>query len=476
MKILSVFTPQHRTEKDSLGAIEVPKNALWGAQTARALKNFQIAGRLIDPILIRSYLFIKEAAAQTNQLCGVLSQEKSELICRSARDLRNMTESQWADIFPLDIYQAGAGTNLNMNVNEVLANYSNSLVGQTLGSYSPIHPNDDVNHSQSTNDTFPTAMRIALLEASRPMIAALQSLAYSFKNKGQDWLSIPKAARTHLQDAVPMRLGEEMIAYSQAIQRCTDWLSNARENLRELGIGGSAAGTGLNVPKDYIQKLIPILEVLTQEKLYSSSNLYEAMQSQAPVSQYSAILKVTALEMTRICNDIRLLASGPLTGLAELILPAVQPGSSMMPGKVNPSVLEMCNQAWFSVLGGDQTVSYAVQAGQLELNVMMPIIIVTLLESTRIATRSTVTLKNLCIDGIEPRIPRLKHYFEATPQIATALSPKLGYAATAALVQEAEKNQTTVLELVRRKKLLSKEEIESLLDIDGLTGRTRRSR
>lgn len=474
MKMIPIF-PEQRTERDSLGTIEVPKNALWGAQTARALKNFQIAGRHIDPILIQSYLFVKEAAAQTNLMCGVLSKEKAELICRSARDVRNIPESEWGDLFPLDIYQAGAGTNLNMNINEVLANYSNSLAGHPLGSYSPIHPNDDVNRSQSTNDTFPTAMRIALLEASRSLIEALQTLAQSFEKKGQDWLSIPKAARTHLQDAVPMRLGEEIIAYAHSIQRCTHWISNARESLRELGIGGSAAGTGLNVPKNYIENLIPILEELTQEKLYPSKNLYEAMQSQAPVSQYSAILKVTGLEMTRICNDIRLLASGPQTGLAELILPPVQPGSSMMPGKINPSVLEMCNQAWFSVLGGDQTVSYAVQAGQLELNVMMPIIIVTLLDCTRIATRSTITLKNLCIDGIEPRIPRLKQYFEATPQIATALSPKLGYAATAALVQEAEKNQTTVLEIVRRKKLLTNEEIESLLDVDSLTGRPRRS-
>jgi len=466
------LTPHYRIEKDSLGFVEVPTNRLWGSHTARALKNFQISGRLIDPILIQSYLFVKEAAAQANCKCGVLTNDKAKLITKAAQDIRNTPQQKWVEFFPIDIYQAGAGTNLNMNINEVLANYANQLIGQPLGAYSPIHPNDDVNHSQSTNDTFPTVMRLALLEASKPLIESLNQLADSFEIKGHYWKLIPKAARTHLQDAVPMRLGEEFIAYSETIRRCAQWISESRETLRELGIGGSAAGTGLNVPDKYISQIIPELEGLTGEKLFTSRNLYESMQSLAPFSRYSAMLKVTGLELTRICNDLRLLASGPYTGLSEIFLPAVQPGSSIMPGKVNPSILEMCNQTWFSILGNDQTVSYAVQAGQLELNIMMPIIITTLLDSTRIAQNSTTALKNLCIDGIEPNILRLQYYFESTPQVATALSPKLGYEKIAALVQEAEKTQTTVIALIRKKRLLSDEELNSLLDIHSLTGRS----
>lgn len=463
----------YRLETDSLGPIDVPKNAFWGAQTARALKNFQISGKKTDPALIRAYLLIKQAAAIANSKCGALSSEKSELIIQAAQAILKKSEQEWQELFPIDIYQAGAGTSLHMNINEVLANFANSLLGQDLGSYSPIDPHDDVNHSQSTNDTFPTAMRLALLETTQALIEALRHLANSFEKKGLDWQRIPKAARTHLQDAVPIRLGEEFSAYGQAISRCSDWLFEARETLRELGIGGSAAGTGLNVPKNYIPLSISALEELTHEKLYPAKNLYEAMQSQAPISHYGALLKVTALEMTRICNDLRLLASGPHTGFFEIFLPAVQPGSSIMPGKINPSILEMSNQVWFSIIGSEQTVSFAAQAGQLDLNVMMPVMICTLLESTQIATRSLTTLQSLCIDGIEPNLSRLQYYFESTPQVATAISPMLGYTTTALLVQEAEQSHTSVLDLVRKKGLLSPQEINSLLDLEHLTGRPR---
>ncbi|MCM2323690.1 MAG: aspartate ammonia-lyase [Oligoflexia bacterium] len=460
-----------RVERDSLGDIPVPAEALWGAQTARALENFRISGRSADPALIRAFLRVKRAAALANHSSGALSSAEAQLITQAVDALLARPESEWPGIFPVDVFQAGAGTSQNMNINEVVANLANRLAGKPLGTYTPIHPNDHVNRSQSTNDTFPTAMRLALLEASAPLLKELRALADAFTRQGIRWMAIPKSARTHLQDAVPMRLGEEFTAYGAAIARTADWLSRGRDELRELGLGGSAAGTALNVPAGYIPAAISELSRLTGEDLRPARNLYQAMQSQAPLALYSSLLRVCAGELTRICNDLRLLASGPLTGFAEIVLPAVQPGSSIMPGKINPSVVEMANQAWYSVLGQDQTVALAVQAGQLELNVMMPIMAHATLESTRVATQATRTLRERCIEGLEANEPRLRRYFESTPQLATALSPKLGYATVAALVHDALAQGESVLELVRRRGLLEEEELQRLVDPDRLTGR-----
>jgi aspartate ammonia-lyase len=358
-----------------------------------------------------------------------------------------------------------------MNVNEVIANVANALVGKPFGSYEPVHPNDHVNRSQSTNDTFPTAMRLALLEASLPLVRELEALSQALAEKGRRWDQIPKSARTHLQDAVPMRLGQEFAAYAATIGRCARWLAGARDELRELGIGGSAAGTGLTVPPGFLAAVLPELERLTGEKLRAAPDAREAMQSQAVASYYSSMLRITGLELTRICNDLRLLASGPMTGLAEIILPSVQPGSSIMPGKVNPSILEMTNQAWFSILGYDHASAMAIQAGQLELNVMMPILAYSLLEATTVATHSLRVLRERCIEGLEANEPRLRHYFESTPQVATALSPRLGYEQTARLVQEALKSGKSVIALVRERGLMPEEELRALLDVSALTGK-----
>jgi aspartate ammonia-lyase len=461
---------QTREEHDSLGKVSVPQEALYGAQTSRALGNFPVSGRQAHPALVRAYLRIKSAAALANQGSGVLSASHADLIRRAADELLRMPESNWPEIFPVDSYQAGAGTSQNMNVNEAVANVANRIAGKPLGSYSPIHPNDHVNRSQSTNDTYPTAMRLALLEASAPLVRELEIIANSFRSKSEKWKDIPKSARTHLQDAVPMRLGQEFGGYAATLARCTSLLRQAREPLRELGIGGSAAGTGLTVPAGYVPAILGELERLTGEALRSAPDWVEAMQSQVPVTYFSSVLRLTALELTRICNDLRLLASGPMTGLAELFLPAVQPGSSIMPGKVNPSILEMANQAWFSVLGYDQTIAYAAQAGQLELNVMMPIMAYSALEATQVAAHATRILRERCIDGIEPNVPRLRRYFESTPQVATALSPRLGYEATAKLVQESLATGKSVIELVRERGLIPEGELESLLDLRALTG------
>lgn len=459
-----------RTESDSLGKMKVPKAALYGPQTARALENFQVSARTAHPALIRAYLRLKAAAASANASCGVLPASSARLITRAVNEILGLPEANWPSLFPVDPYQAGAGTSQNMNMNEVVANWANRLSGKPVGSYSPIHPNDHVNRSQSTNDSFPTAMRLALLEASAPLERELELLSKSLAAKGRAWMKVPKSARTHLQDAVPMRLGQEFRAYSVTLAKCASWVREARGELRELGIGGSAAGTGLTVPKGYRARVVSELSRLTGEKLRSAEDLCEAMQSQASLVRYSSALRGMALELTRICNDLRLMASGPMTGLAELILPAVQPGSSIMPGKVNPSILEMTNQALFAVLGFDQTVAYCAQAGQLELNVMMPVMAHTLLDSSTIAVGALRALREKCVDGIEPNLPRLKKYFESTPQVATALSPRLGYDLTAALVKEALASGASVIELVRARGLIPEHELAKLLAIDALTG------
>jgi aspartate ammonia-lyase len=454
-----------RKEHDSLGFVEVPSEALYGAQTVRALQNYRISHRTAHPALIRAYLRIKTAAAITNAEAGILQKGTAELITRAAGEVIKKDEKLWREYFPVDAYQAGAGTSQNMNMNEVLANIANRIAGKALGTYAPVHPNDHVNCSQSTNDTYPTAMRLALLDASNELNQQLSELSQAFGALGKRWQPFKKSARTHLQDAVPMRLGQEFTAYSATLQKCKKWIEQARDGLRVLGIGGSAAGTGLNVPAGYPAKIVRELEKLTSEKLHLSHDLCEAMQSQSPVSYYSSMLRLTALELTRICNDLRLLASGPSTGLSEIFLPEVQPGSSIMPGKVNPSILEMANQSWYSVIGLDQTIAMCVQAGQLELNVMMPMMAYSALEATEVATNALRTLRERCVEGLRPNEPRLTKYFESTSQVATALTPRLGYEAVAKLVQESVRENRSVLEIVRERKLLSDNELGELLKV-----------
>ncbi len=464
---------QTRTEKDSLGEVKVPADALYGAQTARAIQNFPISGRTAHPELIRAYLRVKRAAAVANAATGALDAERARLIQTAIDQLLSTPEAEWPRIFPVDPYQAGAGTSQNMNVNEVVANLANQLSGSPLGSYVPVHPNDHVNRSQSTNDSFPTAMRVAILDASSGLCRELEQISQSFADKARIWEDVPKSARTHLQDAVPMTLGQEFSAYALTLHRASSWIEQGRHPLRELGIGGSAAGTGLTVPNGYIEQVIVELSRLTGEPLCESPNLCEAMQSQAPVAYYSSMLRLLALELTRICNDLRLLASGPLTGFAEITLPAVQPGSSIMPGKVNPSILEMANQSCYSVLGYDQTIAYCLQAGQLELNVMMPMMAYSALEATRVMKNALVSLRVRCIDGLQANEPRLRHYFESTPQVATALTPRLGYDQVAKLVQESLRTGKSVIQLVREKNMVSEDALSELLEVRRLTGRAR---
>lgn len=459
-----------RIETDLMGDVVLPADALYGVQTMRAVGNFQISGRTASSALVRAYLTLKWAAAEANLLAGALTAAQSDLIVRAVKSLLETDESRYPSLFPVDPFQAGAGTSLNMNVNEVVANTANLIAGHPLGRYDLVHPNDHVNRSQSTNDSFPTAMRLALLEASDPLLVSTCALADALQAKAEAWWDIPKSARTHLQDAVPMRLGQEIQGYAATVRGCSQWIAQGRDALRVLGISGSAAGTGLTVPAAYHDAIVPILSRLTNTDLKLADDLCEAMQSQRAVSYYSSMLRVAALELTRICNDLRLLASGPMTGLAEIQLPAVQAGSSIMPGKVNPSILEMCNQTLFAVLGHDQTVAYAVQAGQLQLNVMMPVMAHAMLEATTLFTNCLYALREKCIEGMTANETRLRRYFESTPQVATALSPVLGYEATAKLVKESIERYVSVIDLVRERALVGEEELARRLSVEALTG------
>ncbi|MBI3544356.1 MAG: aspartate ammonia-lyase [Deltaproteobacteria bacterium] len=459
-----------RIEKDSLGELAIPADAYFGIQSYRAARNFPISGTQVHPELLASYLKLKRAAARANQAVGALDPKRARAITRAADELLAEKPEELARHFVVDAYQAGAGTSQNMNANEVLANKANELLGHALGAYDPVHPNDHVNMSQSTNDTYPTALRLATLALAGPLVEELDALAEVFAKKARKFDGVLKAARTHLQDAVPIRLGQEFAAYADTVARCARLVDDARTGLRELGIGGSAAGTGINVPKGYGPAIVKELRrAFRDPRLEQARDLRAAMQSQLPVMVYSNALRAAALELTRIVNDLRLLASGPSTGLAELRLPSTQPGSSIMPGKVNPSILEMVNQVLFKVLGNDSGLAFAMQAGQLELNVMMPVMAQLVLESSAIMAKALAQLRLRCVEGIDANRERCRAYAENTTQIATALNPVLGYGRAGELAKEALATGKSVVELVREKKLLTEKQIRSLLDPKKLT-------
>ncbi|MBI3555083.1 MAG: aspartate ammonia-lyase [Deltaproteobacteria bacterium] len=456
-----------RIEKDSLGEQQIPDEVYYGIQSHRASKNFPISNTQVHPALIRSFLKLKRAAAAANATTKALDRKRANAIIKAVDTL---LKEGFEKHFIVDAYQAGAGTSQNMNANEVLANKANKLLGHPLGKYEPVNPNDHVNMSQSTNDTFPTAMRLATLQLSAPVVEELQRLAESFATKARDFDGVLKAARTHLQDAVPIRLGQEFSAYADTIARCARIVEASRVHLRELGIGGSAAGTGINVPKGYRTAILKELKKLFHDPaLTLAPNMCMAMQSQLPMMLYSNALRATALELTRIVNDLRLLSSGPTNGLAEIILPSAQPGSSIMPGKVNPSILEMANQVLFKVLGNDTAMAFSMQAGQLELNVMMPVMAALATESSHILANALKTMRERCVDGIEANTEKCRSYAEHTSQIATALNPVLGYAKAGEVAKEALKTGKSIVQIVREQKLLSETQIKRLLDPKRLT-------
>jgi Aspartate ammonia-lyase len=455
-----------RTESDSLGNVEVPAEALYGAQTARAIANFPISGLKASRFLIRALGMVKYAAAEANQSLDLITQEQGSAIGQAAQEV---IDGQHHDHFVVDVFQAGAGVSLHMNANEVIANRAGQILGEPLGSYKKIHPNDHVNYGQSTNDVFPTAMRLSVLLALEDLYPVLNDLAASFDGKAGEFRDILKAGRTHMQDAVPITLGQEFAAYGVALRKCHQHLARTAGSLRELGLGGSAVGTGLNTHPDYRQRAIENLSRISGLELIAAEDLRYAMQSNAAMADVSAALRTLALELIRISNDLRLLSSGPNTGFNEIHLPSLQPGSSIMPGKVNPVLAELAAMVAFQVVGNDAATALAVQAGQLELNVMMPTVAHNTLQSITILTSTLRQLDRHCIRGITANRDRCAHYAGSTIALATALNPYIGYARAAALVKESVATGQSIVALARERKLLTEEQIAEILDPKNMT-------
>ena len=455
-----------RREKDPLGPLDVPADALYGVQTLRAKQNFPISGlRPLEPF-VRAQAWIKKAAALTHKETGRLDPKLADAIVQAADEV---LAGKYSDQFIVDPYQAGAGTSHNMNVNEVLANRANEILGGTRGAYAPVHPNDHVNMAQSTNDTIPTNIRLACLSQLAGLLSAFERLRDAFAAKGREFDDIVKAGRTHLQDAMPIRLGQEFAAYAGSMTRGMRRVTEAADYLRDLGIGGSAVGTGVTVEKEYPALMVEHLRAITGLDLRVGADRVQLMQSMGDVAAFSAQLRVLAIDLSKIASDLRLMAMGPRTGIDELKLPAVQPGSSIMPGKVNPSIPEMVNQVCFQVMGCDTTVAIASEHGQLELNVMMPVIAFNVLLSMRILTNAAAVLADKCVVGIEANREMCEYWVERSAALATALAPQIGYARAAEISKRSVKEGVLIRDLVKRDHILPDDEIDEVLDLRKMT-------
>ncbi len=436
-----------RVETDSLGELHVPAEALYGAQTQRAVENFPVSGLQPWRAFIWSMATVKRAAAEVNRELGLLDDERADAIVRAAQEV---IAGKWDDQFVVDPFQAGAGTSHNMNVNEVIANRATLVLGGRLGEYY-VHPNDHVNMAQSTNDTIPTAIRLGCLWRLDELLNALDELVNALDAKADEFDEIVKSGRTHLQDAVPVRLGQEFGAYAMAVRRDAERIRRTAEGLRRLGIGGTAVGSGLNAHPEYHARMVEKLSELTGLELHESDNLFESMQSMADAADFSASLRTLALTLIRIANDFRLLSSGPSTGLDEIRLPAAQPGSSIMPGKVNPVMAEMLDQAMFHVIGCDTTVALAAQAGQLELNVMMPVIAHNLFEMMQVMIGAVTAFSERAVKGVVANREKAEGWLAKNAIVVTALNPLVGYAQGAALVKEALARNAAIKEVALEK-------------------------
>ena len=436
-----------RLERDSLGEVSLPAEALFGAQSQRAVENFPVSGMRPWRAFIWSMAMVKRAAAEVNANLGLLEKGIAKAIQQAAQEV---VEGQWDDQFVVDPFQAGAGTSQNMNTNEVIANRATQILGGRLGEYR-VHPNDHVNMAQSTNDTIPTAIRLGCLWRLNELLDVVDNLGAALHVKAAEFDEVIKSGRTHLQDAVPVRLGQEFGAYARAVERDKERISRSAEGLRRLGIGGTATGSGLNAHPEYHQRMVAKLEQLSGLELYTSDDLFESMQSMADIADFSAALRTLAITLTRIANDFRLLSSGPATGLDEIRLPAVQPGSSIMPGKVNPVLAEMLNMAMYHVQGNDHTIALAAQAGQLELNVMMPIIAHNVFEMMQITIGAVGAFTDKCVIGLRANPEKAAGWLDRNAIVVTALNPLIGYAAGAALDKEALAENRTIRELAMEK-------------------------
>jgi len=455
-----------RTENDPLGELNVPEAAYYGVQTARAVENFPISGLHAPADLVTATILVKKAAAEANAALGRLHRDVAGAICAAADEI---LAGQLRDQFVVDVYQAGAGTSHNMNANEVLANRAGELLGEARGSYKRVHPNDHVNMGQSTNDVFPTATRLALLLGTAPLVAAAHALDDSLARKAAEFADVLKTGRTHLQDAVPITLGQEFSGYAECVRRGADDVARASEQLLELNIGATAVGTGLNAGDDYRRLVVANLARYTNLPLVPALNLFRVTQSMGDILAYSGAMRRLAVEIGKIASDLRLLSMGPRAGLSEIALPAVQPGSSIMPGKVNPSVPEMVNQVCFQVMGCDATIAIASEAGQLELNVMMPVIAWNALHASTILREAMKVFRLRCIDGITADRGRARELLDRSTAAATALSPYLGYAATAEIAKDAVKTGKSIRDLVIERGLLDPSRLDEILSVDAMT-------
>ncbi len=455
-----------RIEKDTLGTVEVPADAYYGAQTARAMANFPISGLKPHPALVWGTLVIKKAAARANMATGRLSGAIGGAIVQAADDaLAGGYDGQ----FVVDPFQAGAGTSHNMNVNEVLANRAAEILGSGRGDYGKVHPNDHVNMAQSTNDVFPTAMRLAALRMIDLLTTEMEGLVAALRGKGAEFDTILKSGRTHLQDAVPIRLGQEFEAYAVAIEKNLADIKQCTTALCELGIGGTAVGTGLNAEVRYIGLVVAEIAGETGFPVHGAANLIETTQNMAPFVALGAALKGLAVNLVRIANDLRLLSSGPRTGFNEISLPPLQPGSSIMPGKVNPVMAELTDMVAFQVIGADTVITLAAQAGQLELNVMMPVIAFNLLFALEILKNTLPKLAGSCIAGITANESRCQRYMEESLGLVTVLAPHIGYVAAAEVAKESAKTGRSIREIIIARELLSPEALAGVLDPYPLT-------
>jgi aspartate ammonia-lyase len=456
----------YRIETDPLGDVRVPADAFYGAQTQRAVDNFPISGLTAPPELVTATVQIKKAAAEANAELGRLDRRVATAIVQAADEILG---GALRDQFVVDVYQAGAGTSHNMNTNEVIANRAAEILGGTRGAYTVVHPNDHVNMGQSTNDVFPTATRLAVLSMVPPLVDAATALADALDTKSREFAFVLKTGRTHLQDAVPITLGQEFGGYAANVRRGVEDVQTASTQLYELNLGATAVGTGLNAGDDYTAFAIARLAAYTGLPLRPATNRFRVTQSMGDLLACSGAERRLAVEINKVASDLRLLSMGPRAGIAEIQLPAVQPGSSIMPGKVNPSVPEMVNQVCFQVMGCDSTILAAADAGQLELNVMMPVIAWNALHSTRILTNATRVFRERCVAGIRADESRARELLDRSTALATALSPYIGYAETADIAKTAVNTGRTIRDLVRERKLLPDDQLDAILSAEAMT-------
>lgn len=460
-------TQSSRVDRDSLGNITVPANAYYGPFTTRAKQQYTVTGQTAHICLIKAFVMVKRSAALANKSLGHLDGEIAEAIIRSCDEI---LDGKFIDQFVLDSVNSGAGTAFNMNCNEVIANRSLENLGKQKGEYEIISPNDHVNMSQSSNDTFPTAMHIAILLNSVELLSAIELVINTFSKKAEEFKDIVKIGRTHLMDALPVTLGNEFEEYAFSLKRAKQMVTLAGKHLENVGLGGTAVGTGANAPKGFRESAIKNLSEITRLDLKPSENMFYSLQSKFEVSTYSSSLRNLALELIKMANDIRLMASGPVAGFSEILIPPVHAGSSIMPGKVNPSLAECLNMICFNVVGNDVSVAMAAQAGQLELNVMLPGMLKCVLDSMDMLKNFLPIFAKNMIEGIKVNRDKIESYVEKSPTLVTLLNPYIGYLQAAEIYKESIKTKESIKELILRRGLMTKEEIERIFSKENILG------